>query len=256
MKQRRLALTCALVLPSLMISTSTFAKTPNKFDFKATGLGLSVYSQKQDYKVTELSFDNPALAPFAAAKDRVVVKSDIEAVTLKLDHQVRPYLNVFGSVVKSRGDALVKLSSIPTPSGVPLPDMVLDASGTIFHLGGTAIVRRNDYFLSLSYMRSLSKLKSGSEDGKANTWAPSIGKKTKLGIFSLGAIYQEAEGGLEGSFNLQQIGQVQVSANAENTHKLSYNAGYIAPVAKDIFVRANVQFGDRQGFNLEINKRF
>jgi hypothetical protein len=256
MKKHHQVLLRALILPSLLASTPLLANDQNTFDFKANGVALSMYSQKQDYKLTELSFDSPALAPFVNAKDKVVVESDITAVTLKLDRQVKPYLNVFGSVVKTRGDALVKFSNIPTPSGVPLEDMVLDADGMIYHLGATAIARRNDYFLSLTYIRSLSKLNTGTEDGKANTWAPSIGKKTKIGAFSLGVIYQEAEGGLNGYLNLPPLGQVKVDAQAENTHKLSYNAGYITAIAKDIFVRANVEFGDRQGINLEINKRF
>lgn len=244
------------LIPGLLISQSALANPQDRFEFKKTGIALSVYSQKQDYKLTALSFDNPALAPLAAAKDQVVVKSDIQATTLKLDHQILPNLNVFGSVVRTRGDALVKLSSIQTLTG-PLPDMTLDASGTIFHVGGTAIARHNDYFASLSYIHSITKLKSSSEDGKANTWAPNIGKKTRLGVFSLGVIYQEAEGGLTGIYHVPQLGgPVKVSVEAENAHKLSYSAGYLTALAKDTFFRANVEFGDRQGVNLAVNHRF
>lgn len=260
MKSCHHTLTSALILssliPSLLISQSALANDQNRFEFKKTGIALSVYSQKQDYKLNSLSFDNPALAPLAAAKDQVVVKSDVKATTLKLDHQILPNLNVFGSVVKTRGDALVKLSNIPLQTG-PLPDLALDVGGTIYHLGGTAIARHKDYFATLSYIYSITKLESSSEDGKANTWIPSIGKKTRLGAFSLGVIYQEAEGGLTGTFDVPQLGgPVKVTVEAENAHKLSYTAGYFVPVAKNTFFRANVEFGDREGMNLELNHRF
>jgi len=275
MKSCHLTLTSALALSclisSLLISQAALANDQNRFEFKKTGIALSVYSQKQDYKLNSLSFDNPALAPLAAAKDQVVIKSDVKATTLKLDHQILPnlnvfgsvvktrgdaLLNVFGSVVKTRGDALVKLSNIPLQTG-PLPDLTLDVGGTIYHLGGTAIARHKDYFATLSYIHSITKLESSSEDGKANTWIPSIGKKTRLGAFSLGVIYQEAEGGLTGTFDVPQLGgPVKVTVEAENAHKLSYTAGYFVPVAKNTFFRANVEFGDREGMNLELNHRF
>lgn len=247
---------CVLTLSGLLACQSAFANDQNRFDFKATGIGLTVYSSKQDYSLTKLSFDNPALAAFAASKDQVVVKTDIEATSLKLDHQLRPYLNIFGSVVKTRGEALVKLSGIPTPPGVRLPDMTLDAGGTVYHLGATAIARKNDYILSLTYMHSLSKPNAGTEDGKANTLAPSVGKQTRFGVFSLGMVYQEAEGGLNGSFNIVPLGDVEVTVEAENTHKLSYNASYMTALAKDTFIRASAEFGDREGYHLGINHRF
>jgi hypothetical protein len=222
---------------------------------KNKGVSLTFQTQQQAFKLNTLSFDRPALFPLAQAKDLIVVDREVETKGVKLDYQIRPYLNTFGSVDQSRGTALIKLSQLPGRT-TPLPDLKINADGTTYSVGATLLARKQDYFAALTYIHSLTDVESSSQTNPSYVVMPTLGKKTPVGAFTVGLRYQHAESSYQGTVNLPALGQVNTSLSSENANKLSYVAGFHKELGRDFYLRSHLEFGDREGGRLEIGRRF
>lgn len=244
-------------LLSLLFAFSYLACLPVSADTdgipKNKAISIEFQTQKQEFKLNTLSFDNPALLPLSRAKDLIVVDGDVKTKGVKLDYRVKPYLNLFGSVAQSQGTALIKLSGIPNRA---LPDLKVNADGTTYSAGATLAVRDQDYFAALTYVHTLADMKSSSKTNTSYAVIPTIGKKTPVGTFSLGLRYQDAQSDYQGTLNIPVLGTVNTSISFENTNKVSYVAGFSKELGRDFYLRSHVEFGDREGARLEIGRRF
>lgn len=222
-------------------------------ELKPGGVSLEYYSQQQAVRLNQLHLGHPALAPLEAARGEIKTDTEAHATGIKLDHWVRPYLNVFGAVARSRGDVLVRFSELP---GVTLPDMTIEFEGMVYHAGATGVYRDEDYFGALTYIYTLSDMEGNDETNTAQTFIPTVGKLTDIGAFTLGIMYQQAEGGYRGTLDAPVLGPVDADVTAENAEKISYLLGYHKRLGSDWYLRANLETGEREGFKLELNRRF
>lgn len=220
---------------------------------KPLGIGLEILTQAQDFKLTELKLDHPALMPLSNAKDQIKTESDIKSTSVKLDYWVKPYLNVFGSVSQLEGESRVKLSEVP---GISVPDMVVSADGQLYNLGATLVARGGNYLGSLSYTHTATDLEAASEKGSHETLVATVGRVTDFGVFTVGAIQQNIKGDFNGTLDLPLLGSVKAKISAENAEQYSYLLGYYKKLDKDFYISTHLELGEREGIRLGVSRRF
>lgn len=222
---------------------------------KTHGVGLELYSQNQDLKLTGLTLDNPLLTTLLPAnlQDQVKINNEIKLAGAKLDYWVNPNLNVFGGVAQAQGKAV---ATLPRIMGVTLPDVKLDANGMMYNVGATVVGYKDPYFATLTYVHSIADFNGSKDAGAADTVIPGVGVVTGAGAFSLGLIHQQGKVNYTGSLDLPLVGTVSAEVESESKHRINYTAGYHAQLGKDLFLSANAGFGNWREARLEINKRF
>lgn len=108
----------------------------------------------------------------------------------------------------------------------------------------------------MTYVYSISDVDGNEENTIINTLIPAVGKKTNIGVFSLGLNYQQLDGKYKGTLAVPVIGNVDAEIAAENKNELAYILGYQTKIAKNIFLRADAVFGGRKGYKLDLGYRF
>lgn len=221
--------------------------------FGKSAITVEYFNAKNDFTLTELSLNSLALKPLESVKELIATESKSEYVGIKLDHWIRPYFNVFGSLGQTKGGISVKFSDIP---GVVVSDMKINTNGILYNVGATAVARNKDYFTSLTYVHSISEVDGNEENTVVNTLVPAIGKKTDIGVFSLGLNYQQLDGKYKGKLAVPFVGNVDAEITAENKNELAYVLGYQTKAAKNIFLRADAVFGGLKSYKLDLSYRF
>ncbi|EIJ35800.1 hypothetical protein [Thiothrix nivea] len=236
-----------LLLPSMVANAQT-----TEMPVKKTGISLNLETRQQDYDLTSLSFSHPALTPLANVKERIAASSDVQSATLKLDRWLTPNINLFGSVGKMTGEGTAKLPVLP---GLNLPDVRIDADGSIYSLGGTAVARKDQYFSTITYTFTRYKADAFEETNTFQSLMPMAGVTTPVGAFSLALRYQQGDGNYVGK-TTTPFGEVTANIGLKDKHATSWQAGYYARLGNDLSLRTSAELGGREGFRLELNRRF
>jgi len=222
---------------------------------KARGVGIELYTQNQDVKITDIVIKNPMVAALlpANAKDLVTINNDLKMVGAKLDYQVNPHLTVFGGISQVSGESTANLSALP---GFGLSDLVFDADGTLYNAGATVAKQQGRYFGALTYIYTHADGDAGIKDGAVNTLIPSVGVLTDVGAFNAGLIYQQADIDYAGTLVLPGLGEVETEVRGETADTLAYRVGYQTQVGRDLYLDASAGFGGWEDARLELNQRF
>lgn len=221
---------------------------------KPTGVSLDWYQHELDLDVTGFDTALPGMTPEIAAlvKNQLAATSDLELINVRLDYQIRPYLNVYGAIGKVSDETNVNFSALA--QGVS--DLTINNRGTAYTAGAHLSKTYGQWKPAIHYTHSRLRLDDNSEDITINALIPSIGRQTDYGVFSASFIYQAVEATYAGTIAAPVLGEVPVTVTTENHDKVQIAAGWHKQLAKDFFIKADVGLNGQKQFQLQLNKRF
>lgn len=242
-------------LLSFITVLASMSATANPLpDFKPNGIGLEWYQHELDLDITHINTTLPGISAqqLEAAKGQLETLNTIKMVSLRLDRQIRPYLNISGSIGKVTDTTDIKFSRLS-----PLfSDMSVDNKGNIYSVGVTLKRHQGQLITSLEYIHSRIHLDNNSEEIVINTVIPTLGYQTDLGIFSASLAYQGFEAVYSGVVSAPIVGDVPVSVTAENSRNFQLLAKYDTQLRKDLSVSSYIGLNGQKQFYLRLNKRF
>ncbi|EIJ36297.1 hypothetical protein [Thiothrix nivea] len=247
---------CRVVLGICLLASvqPVFAKEAIDSE-QTTGISFSIKTQQQDLTLNSLSLESapPQLASLANMADQIKASSDTQTTSIQLSRRIAPGINVFGSIGQVSGETIAKIPALPR---IQLPDIKIDTDGMIYSVGARAVVKKEQYLASLTYVHTLYK-PDNTLNAASHSYSitPSVGVITDAGVFSLGLTYQENKRDFTGKLNTP-LGEAAVKANVENKHKTSWVAAYRTELGNDLYLRGGVELGGKEGVSLAIIKRF
>ena len=245
--------TCCAVSSACLLLCSLHPHSPTADTLtKQSGVSLMIQTQKQDYGLTSLSFDQPALAPLATMKARINASSDIKATSIKLNHWVNPHINLFGVISKVTGEGTATLPALP---GLNLPDVRINADGTTYSIGATAVAKRGKHFGAATYVYTAYQPDNMNTTNDSWSLTPAVGTITPIGIFSLGLRYQQSKGNYIGT-TTTPLGEVNANIGVKNKDHNSWIIDYRTPLTDSLLFSTSAELGNRQGVRLELTQRF
>lgn len=230
------------------------AETTTFPEMKPTGVSVEWYQHELDLKVTDFQTALPGITPEVvnSVKNQLAATSNLELINVRLDHQIHPYINVYGAVGKVNDKTDVNFSVL----GPGLSDMTIDSSGTAYTIGTHLSRTYGRWKPAIHYFHSRLRLDENSEDVKINALIPSIGLQTDYGVFSGSLIYQAIEATHSGTIAAPVLGDVPVTVITENNDKIQIAAGWHKQLASDWFIKADVGLNGQKQLQLQLNKRF
>ncbi len=223
-------------------------------EFKPNGISLEWYQHELDLDITQVNTSLPGVSAeqLNAIKGQLRTLNDVEVISLRLDRQIRPYLNIFGSIGKVTDTTRIEFSRLS-----PLiSDMEVGNNGTAYTVGATLERHYGDLITSLQYIYSRIDLDNNSEDIVVNTVVPTLGYQTQFGTFSASLAYQAFDAVYSGTVTAPIVGDVPVEVTAENSDNFQLLAGYKTRVAKDLYINTKVGLNGQKQLYLQLNKRF
>jgi hypothetical protein len=170
------------------------------------GIGMTLYSQNQDYRLESLSLGLPGIDPSVTKGLPVVNRTN--SYHLKLDYWVLPYLNLY--VIGGRLETTTTVSLKNIDIGLPfqLGDLVIDNNGWVYGGGATFAVGGPGWFGSATV--TYTKADLSVTDGSVEAWVftPKIGLTVRGGAVWVGAMYQDAQEKHKGTYEIPYIGKV------------------------------------------------
>lgn len=191
-------------------------------------------------------------ATLNSLRGQLETKNNLDLLNLRLDYQVRPYLNIYGSIGKITDKTEVDFSALM--SGIS--PMEVNNGGTAYTVGARLNHQYGEWLTSLNFAHSRLDLDNNSEAVKVNSFVPSLGRKTDYGVFSGSLLYQDVEASYAGTITVPIVGAIPVTVETENKDELQIMAGWQKALAKDLFISADIGLNGKKQFHLQLNKRF
>lgn len=254
MKNYSLLKAISLVVAGLL-STSEVTHAANELPtLKPTGISLDLYRQKLDLKVTDVEANIPGMSSEAidALIPQLNTTNSIDVYGLRLDYQVNPSFNIFGSLGKVKEETDVSFSK----ANPILSDMTLDAQGMVYSVGGVYTKRFDPMFAAVTLIHSRIDLDDNPHDIKVTGLIPSVGVKTPIGILTGSLLYQEIDAVFAGEVTAPVLGALPVEVSAVNDNKIQVLAGLRTQLARDFYLNASVGLTDQENYQIQLNKRF
>lgn len=252
---RESSLVKGLTILSLLPFISTVsAETETFSNLKPGGVSVEWYQHELDMKVTGIETNVPGITDelVNAVKGQLKSTDNAELINLKLDYQLRPYLNVYGAVGKITGSSRVDFSGL----GVGISDLVVDNKGTAYTAGAILAGQYGRLLPSLHFAHSQINLDGNSEDITINALIPAVGWQTDYGILSTSLVYQAIDAAYSGNVAAPIVGEVPVTVKTENNDDVQMMAGWATRLTEDLYLNANVGLNGQKQFQLQVNKRF
>lgn len=242
------------ILSLLSIVSTASAETETFSDLKPTGISVEWYQHKLDMKVTDIEINIPGITDelLDSIKGRLKSTDDVELINLKLDYQLRPYLNVYSAVGKITDSSRVDFSGL----GIGISDLVIDNEGTAYTVGAILVGQYGRVLPSLHLAHSQIDLDGNSENIVINALVPAVGWQTDYGVLNASLVYQAVDAAYSGTVTAPVIGKVPARVNAENNNDLQIMAGWLTRLDNDLYLNANIGLNGQKQFQLQINKRF
>lgn len=239
---------------SLCVSVPSVANTRDFSTPKPTGISLEWYQHELDMDVTHIYTNIPGIPATALnnIKSRLNTSDQTSLLNLRLDHQIQPYLNVFGAVGKITNTSRVNFSGL----GLGTSDLTANNEGTAYTLGATLSAQRGSWIATLKALHSTIDLDNSAGNIRVNALFPSLGVQTDHGTFSTSLIYQAIEASYYGTVDVPLLGAVPTSVDVKNNDKIQITLGWTNEVSKDLYLDANVGLNGQEQFQLQLNKRF
>lgn len=245
-------------IPTVALLLSAFppvsaGDTPD-FTFKPRGVSLELLTQERELDIQELNIAVPGLDSAAASfiKNQTGATDKTQAANLRVDYQVRPYLNVFGSAGSLNDNVKVDFSSL----GLGLPNLDVETHGVLYGAGFTLMGRDENLLGALTYVHHVADLDDSGRKMSADTLMPTLGIQTKAGVLSASLDWQNVDDNYAGTVSLPGIGAVPVEVSTKNHDAFAYSVGLHTRLAKDLYLSADAGLGNRQHAMLMLNQRF
>ncbi len=170
------------------------------------GIGLTLYSQNQNYRLESLTLGLPGIDP--SVTEGLPVVNRTNSYHLKLDYWVKPYLDLY--VIGGRLETTTTVSLKNIDIGLPfaLGDLVIDNDGWVYGGGLTFAVGGPGWFGSATV--TYTKANLAVTDGSVQAWVftPKLGLTVHGGAVWVGAMYQDAQEKHKGRYTIPYVGEV------------------------------------------------
>jgi len=225
------------------------------------GIGLTSYSQDQDYAIDKLVVGLPGFGALPSGLIRV--DNEIDEVNARFDAWLLPYLNVFGILGTLDGETRVDFTALPLASlGIPFERVTIDYEGEVYGAGVVLAGGTERLFAALTAIATETNL-SGDFDSsaKAVVVTPRFGFHCPRGALFAGAMYQGVEESHRGTIGLPLIPGaplVQVPFEVELSQQDDWNwlvGGSYSFTPHWVF-SAEGGFGDREHVDVALTYRF
>ncbi|MBU0679491.1 MAG: hypothetical protein KJ626_15430 [Verrucomicrobia bacterium] len=238
-----------------------------------TGVGLTLYTQQQDYDLSGGSVALGGLPIPLTMIPNVDVASDLYEVNIKIDTWILPFLNVFGIVGQVNGETEIStflppgfaasLGGGPALADLAGPlDLKIDYDGLVYGGGATLAAGWEQYFGSLTATYMLTDLDVS--DSSITTWivAPKVGFNAPGGeciggvAFWIGGMYQKVDENQQGDVSLAGLGRIDYDVELEEESNWNWLAGISVGINKDWTIELENGVGDRQHAVVTATYRF
>lgn len=235
---------------------------------RPVGVGVTYYTQDQDYRLTSVEVGGAAAAALGGAGGLVPVPSEmltgiaadnsVREINVKLDGWILPFLNVFGLVGALEGETAVDNLSPP----LPVTSLDFDYDGVVFGLGATLAGGVGPAFGALTATYTDTSL-DGSESA-LTAWilAPKVGIRLDDVAPALdvalwvGGVYQNIEEEQKGRLDIPGMGPVDYAVDLEQEEEWNYAAGATALLDDAWQVDLEAGFGERTHAAASVTFRF
>lgn len=221
---------------------------------KPVGVNLEWYQHEMDMNVTDIDLNVPGITDeiVDGIKGQLNSTNEVELLNLKLDYQVRPYLNIYGAIGKVTNNNRVGFSEL----GFDISDLEVESDGTAYTAGAVIVGRYGQLLPSLHLAHSRIDLDNNDEDIKVSAAIPSLGWQTNYGVFNASLLYQKIDVAYTGTVTAPLVGEVPVTVHAENDKDLQLAVGWLNRLGKDFYLNASTGLNGQQQFQIQLNKRF
>lgn len=230
------------------------ASDGNPHVLKKTGISVDLYRQTLDLKVTDIKANVPGVTPelLNTFKPQLNTSNSIDVYGLRLDYQLTPSFNIFGSLGKVEENTTVNFSNI----NAALSDLVIEQKGTVYSVGGVYTKNFDPLFASVRVVHSRINLDDNPHDIKVSGLIPTVGIKTRIGILTGSLLYQEVDAVFAGEITAPFVGAVPVEVSATNDNDIQVMAGLRTRLARDFYLNASAGLNGQEHYQIQLNKRF
>jgi len=257
---RRILTTLLLIFPLAANAEPLFMKDSlgDREFFEPWGVGVDIYTMKQDYSIKSLEIDFPGIDEIDP--DAVGVSNDMSHIDVKLDAWVTPFLNVFVLAGHIQATTDVDLNSVSLP-GLPVSLGVLpfSYSGTVYGGGINLLYGTDRWFAALNNTWTDADL-SGDWNSSVTSYTaqPRIGLIRGNWTVYAGAMYLQTEESHKGVVDLPVPGLPPVGFDVEldNSEAWNYALGMAYVFSPKAHLSLEVGFGDREHTLFNFTYRF
>lgn len=244
----------SIVLTGLLFFISTIQASDELPILKKTGLSFDLYRQKLDLNVTDIKANIPGIAPelLNTIKPQLNTINSIDVYGLRLDYQLTPSFNIFGSLGKVEERTTVDFSNV----NAALSDLVLEKQGAVYSVGAIYTKRFDPMFASVSIVHSRIDLDDNPHDIKVSGLIPALGVKTRIGELTGSLLYQEVDAVFAGVITAPFVGDVPVEVSASNDNDVQVMVGLKTRLAGDFYLNASAGLNGQEHYQVQLNKRF
>jgi hypothetical protein len=218
------------------------------------GLGLTVYSQSQEYDI--ISLEVPLAGLDIGAAEGLDIENTTETFHVKFDYWLLPFLNVYVLGGSIDGTTRVKLSGVDLGLPIVLNDLKIEYSGVVYGGGATLAVGGTRWFGSLTYDLTRTDLDVSTSTVKAWVVSPRVGLVFGGAAVWAGAMYQNTEEIHEGLFEMPLLGTVPYYVELEQSEPWNYLVGMQAGLGEHWSFSIDGGFGTRKAVLAQLEYRF
>jgi hypothetical protein len=220
---------------------------PNPF-----GIGLSLYTQDQNYSIDKLVLGVQAIDSAVAKKLRV--KNTTKTAHVTADYWVFPFLDVYALLGQVQGSTRVNLSQVNI--GVPLQDLTVKYRGLLYGAGAVLAYGGKHVFGTLDVSYNNTSLDVSTSSVSAWLATPRVGYNFGTASVWLGDRYEDTQERHQGVYDVPGLGPVPYDVTLGGKDKWSYLAGLSNAFTPHWVLTVEGGFGPRSSGLVHVDYRF
>ena len=217
------------------------------------GIGLTYYTQSQDYAIDRLALGIPGFENVPV--DLIDIENEIDAPTLKFDVWLLPFLDLVALVGQIDGDTDVDFRALQLP--IPLQQVTIDYDGDLYGGGITLAGGGDVWFVSGTAIYTETNL-SGDFDSEISSGVvmPRVGLYNERGSVWIGGMYLQTDESHSGTVQLPFLGPVPFEVELEQEDDWNALAGVQGTFGRHWTVELEAGFGARESISASAGYRF
>lgn len=226
------------------------------YQWSKFALGISYVHQEQDYRLTDVKFTLPPLAPPLPLGPEAVRDIENSADTLLLNFSYTPYPFVTFFAIGGRVDGKVDVGITP-----PIGDVSVDYDGWVYGGGMTLSYAYKHYFATVT--GSYSHASTDRAEIDTLVVVPRVGIFNEKGALWIGAQYQRTEHTQSGNIDLTintlagpMTFPVDFTVDLEDEDNWNLLVGGRWNMTEDLSLTVEVGFADRKQALIALEKKF
>ncbi len=243
-----------LMLVSILSVAGTSQASSDLPTLKPTGISIDFYRQTLDLNVDNIEANIPGVTSemLDIFKPQLKTTNDIDVYGLRLDYQLTPSFNIFGSLGKVKEQTTVEFSDI-NPA---LSDLSLDKQGYVYSVGAIYSKNFDPMVASVTVMHAVIDIDDNPHDITVSGLIPSVGINTPIGQLTGSLLYQEVDAVFAGEITAPFVGAVPVEVSASNDNDIQLLLGLRTQLARNLYLNASAGINGQAHYQAQLNKRF